>query len=242
MTRARRAAIGALVAAAGVLPPGAIGTLGAQTVRERVAQAVVERERRSRQDQFDEAFRSYSKRYFGVAYDWRHFKAQGMAESGLNPRAKSWVGARGIMQIMPATFAEIRAARPELRSIDDPRWNIAAGIMHDRYLWRLYPDTMPDEERRRFMFAAYNAGEGTIRRAQGVAASERLDAARWQSIASVAPKVQRWRWKETVGYVERIEANHRQLMAASDASSTRGALTRALRARADSATRAAKPR
>ena len=31
-------------------------------------------------DRYDQTFRKYSKRYFGVGYDWRVFKAQAMAE------------------------------------------------------------------------------------------------------------------------------------------------------------------
>ena len=199
-----------------------------RTMGERFAQAVRDREAARRQDAYDDAFRTYTKRFFGPTHDWRLFKAQGMAESDLIPTAKSRVGARGIMQLMPSTFAQIRKARPEFRSIEDPRWNIAAGIMHDRYLWTLYPQ-LPDDERHRFMFAAYNAGEGTIRRAQGVAQARQLDAGRWEHIESVAPAVQRWRYRETLGYVRRIEANHDQLRTVADGASTRAALADAVR-------------
>ena len=77
---------------------------------------------------YDDTFRKYSKRYFGVGFDWRLFKAQGMAESNLDSAAQSWVGARGVMQLMPATFLEITSRNPEMTRIDDPEWNIAAGI------------------------------------------------------------------------------------------------------------------
>src|ERR671924_1966147 len=75
-------------------------------------------------ERYDELFRKYSKRFFGVGYDWRYFKAQGMAESNLDSAARSYVGARGIMQLMPTTFAEIQSRRPELESIDHVEWNI----------------------------------------------------------------------------------------------------------------------
>ena len=88
-------------------------------------------------DRYDDTFRKYSKRFFGVAYDWRRFKAQGITESNLNPGATSWVGARGIMQLMPSTFQAIQSRNPLFTSIDDVEWNIAAGVMHDRELWRL---------------------------------------------------------------------------------------------------------
>ena len=50
---------------------------------------------------YDPYFRKYSKRFFGPAFDWHWFKAQGIAESGLQKDAKSWVNAKGIMQLMP---------------------------------------------------------------------------------------------------------------------------------------------
>jgi membrane-bound lytic murein transglycosylase F len=165
------------------------------------------------QERYDELFRKYSKRFFGVGYDWRYFKAQGMAESNLDSAARSYVGARGIMQLMPTTFAEIQSRRPELESIDHVEWNIAAGIMHDRYLWRRWKDLGVDEERRRFMFASYNAGEGPILRARGMARERQLDAHAWASIEQVAPAVRRWRYRETLGYVRKIQRNHEQLVA-----------------------------
>ena len=164
-------------------------------------------------DEYDEHFRKYSKRFFGVAYDWRLFKAQGMAESDLRPDAKSWVGARGIMQLMPSTFKMISSKQPTFTSIDDPEFNIAAGIMHDRYLWRLWEKEVPEDERLRFMFASYNAGEGTIKRAHAAALNARLDHDRWATIEQLAPNVQRWRYRETLGYVRKIESNWERMKA-----------------------------
>jgi membrane-bound lytic murein transglycosylase F len=162
-------------------------------------------------DRYDGWFKKYSKRYFGVGFDWKLFKAQGMAESGLSPTAKSWVGARGIMQLMPSTYHAIASHRPEMTAIDDPQWNIAAGIMHDRDMWTLWRDSVPDNDRWRFMFAGYNAGEGTIFRAQGVARASKLDHRTWPNIESVAPTVPRWRYKETLGYVRTIQENRERL-------------------------------
>lgn len=160
---------------------------------------------------YDDLFRKYSKRFFGVGYDWRYFKAQGMAESNLDSAARSYVGARGIMQLMPSTFAEIQSRRTEFESIDHVEWNIAAGILHDRYLWQRWKDLGIDDERRRFMFGSYNAGEGPILRARGMARQRELDAHAWASIEQVAPEVRRWRYRETLGYVRKVQRNHQQL-------------------------------
>jgi soluble lytic murein transglycosylase-like protein len=162
-------------------------------------------------ERYDAYFRKYSKRYFGVGFDWKLFKAQGMAESGLSPTAKSWVGARGIMQLMPSTWHDIASHRPEMTAIDDAQWNIAAGIMHDRDMWTLWRDSVPDDDRWRFMFGGYNAGEGTIFRAQGVARASKLNERTWPNIESIAPTVPRWRYKETLGYVHTIQENRKRL-------------------------------
>lgn len=162
-------------------------------------------------DRYDAYFKKYTKRYFGIGFDWKLFKAQGMAESGLSPTAKSWVGARGIMQLMPSTYHDIASHRPEMTAIDDPQWNIAAGIMHDRDMWMLWKDSVPDDDRWRFMFGGYNAGEGTIFRAQGVAKASKLNERVWPNVESVAPTVPRWRYKETLGYVHTIQENRKRL-------------------------------
>ena len=170
---------------------------------ERAAQA---RAAAKATSQFDDTFRKYSKRYFGPGFDWNHFKAQAMAESNLDPNATSYVGARGLMQLMPSTYQMIQTKRPEFGAINDPEWNIAAGIMHDRYLWKLWSKEISEEERLNYMFSSYNAGEGTLARAMKVAQQQKLDHAKWSNIESVAATVPRWRYRETLGYVRKIDS------------------------------------
>lgn len=160
-----------------------------------------------RKGDYDQLFKKYSKRYFGPAFDWRLFKAQAMAESNLEPAAQSGVGARGLMQLMPTTFKEIQTRNPELACIDHPEWNIAAGISYDRFLWKLWTEHPTLEDRRNFMLGSYNAGRGTLLRAQAKAAEKSLDHCAWRSIAAIAPSVRGWRYRETLQYVTKIEAN-----------------------------------
>jgi len=163
---------------------------------------------RAHPDRYDETFRKYSKRYFGPAYDWRVFKAQGLTESNLRETAHSRVGARGVMQLMPTTFREIASRNPEIqRVINDPEWNIAAGISYDRRLWQQWEADSVTLHRQEFMFASYNAGRGTILDAQSAARAQQLDARSWPNIEAVAPTVRRWRWRETIGYVHRIDGH-----------------------------------
>lgn len=158
-------------------------------------------------ERYDDSFRKYSKRFFGVAFDWRLFKAQGLTESNLDTTAQSWVGARGIMQLMPLTFREIQSKNPDFHSIDDPEWNIAAGIYYDRRLWRMWRDSVDTEDHRFFMFASYNAGRVPILRARDVARARTLNPRLWASVEAVAPEVRRWRHQETLNYIRRINGN-----------------------------------
>lgn len=145
--------------------------------------------------QYDHHFRKYSKRFFGAGFDWRWFKAQGIAESGLQKDATSWVGAKGIMQIMPATLKEI-AEKSSLALLDDddPGQNIAAGVFYDRYLYDLWNDIPQHRERLAFTFASYNGGRSRMLRAQERCAAQ---CAVWAQVTPYAPE-------ETSGYVARI--------------------------------------
>ena len=152
-------------------------------------------EQREWTSQYDHHFRKYSKRFFGVGFDWRWFKAQGIAESSLQEDAKSWVGAKGIMQIMPATLEEIaeKSSLPVLGTTD-PGHNIAAGVFYDRHLYDLWDDIPDAHERLAFTFASYNGGRSRMLRAQDRCAAE---CTVWEQVTPYAPD-------ETSGYVARI--------------------------------------
>lgn len=92
-------------------------------------------------------------------------------ESGFRHDAVSRVGARGLMQVMPATAAEVAAALGSgalgadtftAAALDDPATNLRIGA---RYL-RLLVDEFGDV---RLALAAYNGGPGAVRawRAEG---------------------------------------------------------------------------
>jgi membrane-bound lytic murein transglycosylase MltF len=157
---------------------------------------------------YDDQFRKYTKRYFGVGFDWRVFKAQAVAESNLTPGASSRVGATGIMQLMPSTFKEIQSKNPEFERIDDPQWNIAAGIYYNRQLWKKFHEQDNDQERIKFTFGSYNAGPTRIFQAQAKAEDDSLDSHVWENVAAVAPKIPNWRYRETLQYVRRIDSLH----------------------------------
>lgn len=83
-------------------------------------------------------------------------------ESNFNPRAVSPVGARGLMQLMPATAVYIAndpsLAGSQRHRLHDPAFNLELGQRYVAYLSR-HPDVGPDLIR---MLAAYNAGPGNL--------------------------------------------------------------------------------
>ena len=154
---------------------------------------------------FDPYFTKYSKRFFGVGFDWHYFKAQAVAESNLRQDARSPVGAVGVMQVMPRTFDDIQRKNPAITgSVDQTRWNIAAGIWYDRRHFVVWAADRSLVERLKFMFGSYNAGLTSILRAQQFALGEGLNATLWESIARELPRVTGRRSQETVTYVARI--------------------------------------
>jgi soluble lytic murein transglycosylase-like protein len=153
---------------------------------------------------YDQYFRKYTKRYFGAGFEWKWFKAQAIAESNLKASAQSWVNAKGIMQLMPKTFHEIKKGNPSFADINEPRWNIAAGIYYDRKLYKKWRAERPFKDKISFTFASYNAGFQNIVKAQKTAKKHGLNENLWHNIKSVAPKVSGWRHNETVGYVDKI--------------------------------------
>lgn len=79
------------------------------------------------------------------------------AESGFNPRALSYKGAQGLMQLMPGTAFELGVG-----NAFDPGQNISGGA---RYLAMLLHDFHGDV---RLAAAAYNAGAGAVTKYGGV--------------------------------------------------------------------------
>jgi len=72
-------------------------------------------------------------------------------ESDYDPRAVSYAGARGLMQLMPET-----AERMQVKDINDPRENIFGGVRYLRVLANMFNGDLD------LTVAGYNAGEGAV--------------------------------------------------------------------------------
>jgi membrane-bound lytic murein transglycosylase MltF len=118
-------------------------------------------------------FQKYGAKY---GFDPLMLAAQGYQESQLNQKAKSHVGAIGIMQVMPATGAELRVG-----DIMVAEHNVHAGAKYmDQLMTKYFPDAKFSESNRPlFAFASYNAGPGRISQMRKEAARRGLDPDTW---------------------------------------------------------------
>jgi soluble lytic murein transglycosylase-like protein len=99
---------------------------------------------------FDPIINKYANHY---SLDPTLIKSIIETESGFNPKAISPKGARGLMQLMPAT-----AQRLGVSNSFDPEDNIRGGVKHFRSLMDNFNNDL------KLSLAAYNAGENRVQR------------------------------------------------------------------------------
>jgi len=118
-------------------------------------------------------FQKYGDRY---GFDPLMLAAQGYQESQLNQNAKSHVGAIGVMQVMPATGAELKVG--DIRVTEH---NIHAGTKYmDQLMSRYFKEAQfSPANRSLFAFASYNAGPGNIAKMRKEAGKRGLDPDKW---------------------------------------------------------------
>jgi membrane-bound lytic murein transglycosylase MltF len=147
-------------------------------------------------EQIQALFSRYGERY---GFDPLMLAAQGYQESRLRQEARSHVGAIGVMQLMPATGAEMKVG--DITVLES---NIHAGTKYmDQLMSKYFADAnFSAGNRPLFAFAAYNAGPGRIARLRREAAARNLDPDKWFNNVEVvvAEKV----GMETTTYVRNI--------------------------------------
>lgn len=93
-----------------------------------------------------------------IGWDWRLIASLMYQESEFKMNAQSWVGAYGLMQLMP-TVMEIYG----IDSTANAEKQIVAGIKHLKFQLSLVPDEVTDSiQRIKFALAGYNSGMGHI--------------------------------------------------------------------------------
>lgn len=160
---------------------------------------------------YDHLFMTYSR---DIRWDWRLLAAQCYQESTFDPKARSWAGACGLMQIMPGTADHLGLSRA---NIYDPEQNIAAAVRYLAELERNFSDIREHSERTKFVLAAYNGGHFHIRDAMALARKNGRNANSWREVEPFVlglsqpqyyndPVVKNgyMRGSETVDYVRKI--------------------------------------
>jgi peptidoglycan lytic transglycosylase F len=120
---------------------------------------------------YDDLARKFGRMY---SIDWRLIVAQMYKESHFDPKALSWAGARGLLQVMPQTGRELG-----FKDLWDPEANLHAGVKYLAQLLNRFEITLPMRQRVRFAMAAYNAGLGHVRDARRLAWRLGYDPNRW---------------------------------------------------------------
>lgn len=94
-----------------------------------------------------------------IGWEWSTLAAVAWNESHYNPHATSYVGAKGIMQLMPKTARRFGLNDSTILVPED---NIRAGVEYIRYLQSKWAFISNIEEQTKFVLASYNAGPGFI--------------------------------------------------------------------------------
>lgn len=167
--------------------------------------------------QWDHLFQRYAPT---ARIDWRLMAAQCYQESCFDPKAHSWAGACGLMQIMPSTAKHLGLAAEDIYA---PEPNIAASARLMGELLGKFRDAASQQDRICFALASYNAGEGHVRDAMALTRKYGKDANRWSCVQEFIlklsqpeyykdPVVKRgyMRGTETSGYVDKIMQRWRE--------------------------------
>jgi len=121
---------------------------------------------------YDDHIKKYSKE---IGWDWRLLASLIYQESRFDPKARSWAGANGLMQLMPST-----ARRFGVTTSSPAKEQIRAGTEFIEWLDKRFEEAVPDpEERIKFILAAYNVGPGHIFDAITLTRKHNMDPTLW---------------------------------------------------------------
>ena len=122
---------------------------------------------------YDHVFKQYAKE---MGWDWRLLAAIAYSESGFNPNATSWMGARGLMQVMPKTA---RSFGVDEKDLGNPEVSIRVASKILKELDGIMRSRTGADDRIKFVLAAYNAGSGHVTDAIALARKHELNPRVW---------------------------------------------------------------
>ncbi|MCF8242944.1 MAG: transglycosylase SLT domain-containing protein, partial [Melioribacteraceae bacterium] len=126
----------------------------------------------SKISKYDDLIKEYAQE---LGWDWRILASLIYQESQFDPTAKSWAGAQGLMQLMPAT-----AKQYGVEDVTNPYQNLRAGINYLKWLDNYWKEYVADQnERIKFVLASYNIGLGHIQDAMRLAEKYDGDPETW---------------------------------------------------------------
>ena len=123
--------------------------------------------------QYDDLFHKYAAQ---CGWEWQLLAAQAYQESCFDAHAVSYMGALGLMQLMPRTAASVGIS---VSRAFDPETNLRGAVQYISKLNRYYSDIADPDERINFVLAAYNGGQGHIDDARQLARKMGRDPDRW---------------------------------------------------------------
>ncbi len=110
-----------------------------------------------------------------VNWDWRLLASVVYQESEFKPKVRSWVGAYGLMQMMPKTLEKYG-----LDTTATPKQQLIAGAKYLKHLDGLLPEDIENaEDRIKFTLASYNSGLGHVLDARRLAEKYGRDPNTW---------------------------------------------------------------
>ena len=162
---------------------------------------------------YDEYFRRYAHL---ARWDWRLLAAQCYQESTFDPKAQSFAGACGLMQLMPATAHDLGLEPEQVWELEK---NIAAAAKYIGQLNYHFRDIRNFNERTKFVLAAYNGGAFHVRDAMSLTEKNGGNPHIWNEVSEYVRKLATpefyndsivkygyMRGSETADYVTRIHS------------------------------------
>ncbi|MDR9400921.1 MAG: transporter substrate-binding domain-containing protein [Psychroflexus sp.] len=121
--------------------------------------------------QYDNLIKKYADKH---NWDWRLLASIIYQESKFKPTSESWVGAQGLMQIMPATAKDLG-----ITDTTDPQQSVRGGTAYLDQIYDKFDNVEDSIQRLKFTLASYNSGLGHVRDAQRLADYNELDRYQW---------------------------------------------------------------